>query len=94
MLQVLQQEFQPMPPPVLKVVQQEVSSLSGTNGLMMRTILDNATYYTLSPSFEENSGPMWKQLLDMTYSKKCSALIDCGALTVGVNNRDIAAHLT
>jgi hypothetical protein len=67
----------------LQVRQKQIKSLCGTNGKMMQVLLDNPSYNTLLDS-------RWQRVLEFALEKKCSALIDSGALTVGATSLQIA----
>jgi hypothetical protein len=77
----------------LQVHQQRVEDspeLSATNGMMLARTLGNPEYIDLSEGTLEAP---WKAALDVVLAKGCSAIIDAGALFVGLNNSDIATKI-
>lgn len=71
----------------LQVMQVGIDALVGTNGRMMKKLLENTTYITL-PDIQ------WHSVVDIALKEKCTAIIDSGALTVGASsNFDVAFYL-
>jgi hypothetical protein len=54
----------------------------------MHTMLCNPVYHTVP-----NAGLIWQEVVRLSLRLGCSALIDCGALTVGATNGKIALFL-
>jgi len=75
----------------LQVSQAQVPELAGTNGemldLLLRSDEGGCAYNTLHGTAD------WEEVLKHTLSLNVHALIDCGALTVGANGRQIAEYL-
>jgi hypothetical protein len=76
-----------------QVHQKAVQSLCGTNGNMLRTLLDNPVYLTL-PEAGGSSKP-WHKLIELSVGPQvsASAVIDSGALTVGASNHKVATYI-
>lgn len=67
-------------------------SISATDGKMVSMFVEKATKVTcLSEHVSET--PTWRLLLQIVVREGAVALIDCGALMVGVSNKDAASEL-
>jgi len=64
----------------------QIKQLAATNGKMLELILDHPTYISISQV-------AWESVLNVAIDSSVDALIDCGALTAGASNVDIAAYL-
>ena len=75
------------------MVQQQVDSLTGTNGYILRTILRNPDFHTLHQP-PAGGGNVWQVMLDLALRlPQVRAVIDSGALAVGASNLDVAKYL-
>eukprot|EP00434_Breviolum_minutum_P034401 symbB.v1.2.030448.t1/scaffold3429.1/size56941/4 len=78
----------------LQVQQKSLDALRGTNGKMVKLILDNPEIHFL----HEDDKAKWMKVVDQASSSHARsrgvrALIDCGALTAGATNMEIAKRL-
>ncbi|CAE7206919.1 unnamed protein product [Symbiodinium necroappetens] len=77
----------------LQVTQQNLAHLAGTNGKMINMIMDNPDFLSLPPGQDQEGNPSWLRAARFAVERGVHALIDCGALTAGALNADIAVEI-
>jgi hypothetical protein len=82
-----------------ELVQQGVAVgvLSATNGKMLYLLKEYASYehleFGVTANAEESSNKSWHAVIDRAQERGCIALLDAGALMVGVSNSEVADYV-
>jgi hypothetical protein len=71
--------------------------LGATNGKMLHLLMECANYehleFDVNANEEESSKKSWHAVVDRAQERGCVALLDAGALMVGVSNSEVADYV-